>query len=256
MKNLQEPLSPAKKIEIKVVYGMLILIGLIFVLLAYWIFAPIKTLMIKQLPLPVTKPEDISSGRIIVLRFDYCKDTNLHGKVTRQLISDRSAINLPVYNETLITGCHKTDAPIILPYTVATQTFHIHYHVEYPVNPLRSEIVEFDSAKFTIIPAPSNLDQSGSLPEASDAELIPSSFILIPTPLPTQSYSKTEILMPQIQNTTNVQPTQKAQPTTQPIAGVKPTVTPTPAAKPTPIPTPSQIIQQVLQTVKDLLNLK
>lgn len=248
MKKFDKSLSPVRKIEIRVVYGMLVIIALIFALLAYWIFMPVKTLAIQHLPLPVTNPEDISSGRIIVLRFDYCKYTSMHGRVERKLVSDRLTIDLPIYMESLQKGCHKLDAPIILPYTVATQTFYIHYHVVYQVNPLRSEIVEFDTKKFKLLPAPAIRDQSNAVAAASDVELLTSTLLPIPTPLPTTVLlHTTEILLPKVQNTT----TQSSQ---AGASASKPA--PTSAPKPTPVPTPTQVIQQVVETVKHLLNLK
>lgn len=118
----------------------------------YWTFFPDKILEVKELPVPVTKPQNIESGRILILKFDYCKHADVKGIVESSLVSDRNVVILPSYKEETPVGCKKIDAPMILPYTVITQKYHVHYKITYQVNPIREVVVEFDSAEFELLP--------------------------------------------------------------------------------------------------------
>lgn len=135
-------------------FGIIILllafssVGLIY----YWKVTPSKILVINQLPVPVGEPENIRAGRIITLKFDYCKFTDTKGFVEPTLVSDRNVVILKPYDETLPAGCNKIDGPLVLPYTVITQTYHVHWKVTYYPNPVHTVIVEFDSEKFTLLP--------------------------------------------------------------------------------------------------------
>lgn len=145
-------LPQKKKFEFRVVYALLAVILAALLVIGYWSFVPVDVLQIKKLPVPATQPENIKSGRLIFFKFDYCKKVDVKGLVERQLISDRLVLDLPSYTDSTSVGCSKADAPIILPYTIRTQTFYVHYKVSYPVNPLRTEVEEFNTDKFNILP--------------------------------------------------------------------------------------------------------
>lgn len=152
--NITE-LEPKKKVEFRIMYSILILIFSILLLVAYWLLMPVKVLEIKKLPVPASQPEDIQSGRLVKFTFDYCKYYDTHGVVERTLISERAIVMLPTYPEFTPKGCDVIEAPVILPYTIATQTFHIHYKVTYQVNPVKEVVEEFDTENFKILPVKS-----------------------------------------------------------------------------------------------------
>ena len=145
-------LSQSKRFEFRIVYLLLIAIFASLLVLGYWFFVPVRVLKINKLPVPVTNPENIKSGRLVIFNFDYCKYKPITGTVERQLVSDRLVLDLPSYPENTPVGCHKVDAPIILPYTIRTQEFHVHYKVTYPINPIRTSVEEFNTDKFNILP--------------------------------------------------------------------------------------------------------
>lgn len=132
--------------------AILIIVSAAIAVYAYWSLAPVRVLKINKLPVPVTAPEEIQSGRLIFLDFDYCKINDTHGTVERQLIGERSVIILPTYPDTTPKGCNKVKVPTLLPYTITAQKFHIHYKVTYRVNPIRTTVEEFDTEGFTILP--------------------------------------------------------------------------------------------------------
>lgn len=148
-------LEPRKKVEFRFMYAVLFVIFVILVLIGYWSLVPVDILEIKKLPVPASKPSDIQSGRLINLRFDYCKYSDVHGVVERTLVSERAVITLPTYKEITPKGCDQVDAPVVLPYTIATQTFYIHYKITYRINPIKTVVEEFDTEEFDILPVKS-----------------------------------------------------------------------------------------------------
>lgn len=140
--------------QVKVVYFFLAILLALLGLLTYWLLWPNDVLTINKLPVPVTKPEDIKAGRLLVLKFDYCKFNAAEGTVEPSLVSDRNVVLLPTYEDKTPTGCGKVDVPLILPYTIVEQKYHIHYKITYKVNPLRELTEEFDSAEFILNPLP------------------------------------------------------------------------------------------------------
>lgn len=161
MNKINTELDSGKKLEFRFVYVILGFIFAILMLIAYWTFAPVDVLEIKKLPVPVTDPQNIRSGRLVILEFDYCKYHNFTGSVERQLVSERLVLDLPSYKDHTPKSCGQISAPIILPYTVATQKFHIHYKVTYRVNPIKTVVEEFDTVEFEILPVPLELLQKG-----------------------------------------------------------------------------------------------
>lgn len=148
-------------IGFRILFHILIALFVLFMFCAYWLFWPFDVLTINREPVPATQPENIKSGRVIFLNIDYCKHSDAHGLVERTLVSDRMVIDLPSYQDRSPKGCGRIEAPIILPYTVATQRFHIHYKVVYQVNPLRKVVEEFNTTDFDILPVPISELQEG-----------------------------------------------------------------------------------------------
>jgi len=155
----QQDRKESANLQAKIVYALLLVPVVLLGLMWYWLVFPAQVLEIKKLPIPVTKPENIKSGRILSLMFDYCKHIDAQGTVEATLVSDKSVIMLPTYTERLPQGCSKVTAPMILPYTIIEQDYHIHYKVTYKVNPIREVVEEFDSQEFTLNPIDLPIDQ-------------------------------------------------------------------------------------------------
>lgn len=150
------------KFQAKIAYVFFSVLVVLMGVLLYWAIYPTEVLRINKLPVPVTIPENIKSGRILMLKFDYCKYTPAEGVVERTLVSDRNVITLPTYKDQSAPGCDVIDVPTILPYTIIEQKYHIHYKVTYQVNPLREIVEEFDSAPFVLIPVDIPVDGTQS----------------------------------------------------------------------------------------------
>ena len=144
--------------EAKIAYFTFAFLVVLIGIMTYWAILPVDVLKINKLPVPVTVPENIKSGRILMLKFDYCKYTGSKGLVERTLVSDRNVITLPSYEDTSPAGCNKADVPTVLPYTIIEQEYNIHYKITYQVNPLREVVEEFDSEKFLLIPVDVPID--------------------------------------------------------------------------------------------------
>lgn len=135
------------------IFSMFVLLIAIFTagVLFWWTTIPITTLVIKNNPVPVEKSQ-VKAGDAQILDINYCKNSSITGDVEWSLVSSTQVVLLPPYIDTVRKGCNTNlRAPVILPPIRFDNTYHFHYVVTYQVNPVKKEIVVFDSKPFTII---------------------------------------------------------------------------------------------------------
>lgn len=140
------------KILMPLSFIVVVLGVLMAILFSFWSLYPYDVFEIKKLPVPVTEPENIKSGRLIFLDIDFCKYMDVEGKVERFLVSEREVIALPSYTDGAPKGCQEAQVPILLPYTILAQEFRITYKATYQVNPIRTVVEEFETKSFVIKP--------------------------------------------------------------------------------------------------------
>lgn len=121
-------------------------------LFAYWKTAPYDVFELKQYKADVAPDPVVGNGlETMTVSFDYCKYSPLTAVVTRTLIGSRIEIALPVdHQRPLDTGCGRAERSFLIPKINNTGTYHIHYHVEYTVNPVRKVYVDYDTQDFEI----------------------------------------------------------------------------------------------------------
>ncbi len=119
----------------------------------YWTIAEYKALDIKVQPVPILKGhERVKAGDFSFLVFNYCKNTDAVGRVVVTLVSTRSAILTPPYDDTTKKICvPRLLAPMIVPPQTTPDKYHYHFRIVYPVNPIKNVVVEFDSAPLTVL---------------------------------------------------------------------------------------------------------
>lgn len=131
-----------------IVITLSILIALVF---GYWVSQDEDVLEIKNQPTPVrTIREHPTANGVIILLVDYCKRTSAVGEVTTSFVSPATEIFLPTYVDKQDPVCQKTEVPVLIPPQVVPGTYHIHYRVEYKINPIKQSVIEFDSQPFEI----------------------------------------------------------------------------------------------------------
>lgn len=139
-----------EKTTYKISFAALIIAILGLLLLFYWYIVSVSVLQIKNNPVSVEKKQ-VKGEEVQILDINYCKYQNIKGAVSWSLVSNKQIILLPPYTDTNSAGCGSLRAPVLLPPVKFSDTYHFHYVIMYQVNPVKTEIVTFDSKPFSII---------------------------------------------------------------------------------------------------------
>jgi hypothetical protein len=181
----------------------------------YWSFQSTKVLDIKNTPVPV-RPQEINPEATVILHYNYCKRSDVHGVVTGAIVSSSTKILLPDAEEITPKTCKEFDVPVIIPGQTTDGVYHLEYTAVYRVNPLKVSVEKWRTQEFTVKHVP-------PLPEPPVTTFIaPTTNI---TTTPTQSTTTTDDGKGNTTSTTTNNP-----PPEQP-----------------------NVIQQIMNTVNDLL---
>lgn len=118
----------------------------------YWVVQAQDVLEIKNAPVTVRMIKDTPQVKgVVVLHVDYCKKVDADGQVRISFVSDSTEVFLPVSTDRGEPVCREADVPILIPENITPDTYHVHFRVEYQVNPIKDVIEEFDSQPFEIV---------------------------------------------------------------------------------------------------------
>jgi hypothetical protein len=115
----------------------------------YWIYAPTDALTIKNAPFPVRIGSN-GADRVVILKIDYCKNLKATGQVRTSFVSRASETFLPMATDFQPPTCLNTDIPVLIPPTLPSGTYKIHFRITYKVNPIRTTVEDFSSKSFTL----------------------------------------------------------------------------------------------------------
>jgi hypothetical protein len=116
----------------------------------YWLLVPIDILVIKNSPVPVRPPTNTPGG-VEILTHNFCKLTNDRGSLRISFIGNNTETFLPVTPEQSGKQCdNKVDFPVILPDTLKSATYHVHFRAIYHPNPVQVVVKEWDSQEFDV----------------------------------------------------------------------------------------------------------
>jgi hypothetical protein len=151
--NVMPPVATTSKWITKLAFLGLAVIALTMGVFAYWAAETGDPLTITNAPFPVrTIRQEPTPDGVLILTVDYCKNSNVPGKVRTSFVSATREVFLPVGEEHLPKGCHKNvEVPVIIPKDLLPDTYKIKFRTTYNINPLKSEVVkEFESRSFTV----------------------------------------------------------------------------------------------------------
>lgn len=120
-------------------------IGLFF----YWSVQTGTILEVKNNPVPV-RPTMIDKDQYLLLHYDYCKYSDAEGVVISSLVSKTSILPLPEAIDRTGKSCRAFDAPYPVPGQTPPGTYHYEFKACYPLNPIKTTCVEWQSKEFTI----------------------------------------------------------------------------------------------------------
>lgn len=151
--NLPLPVSSRSRLGTKVVFLALAIIASSIGVFAYWAVQANEPLEITNSPFPVRIiRQDSAPDGVLILTVDYCKTSDLSGRIRTSFVSSSRETFLPISEEHLPKGCNRNvEVPVIIPKDLAPDTYRIKFRTTYNINPIKSSVVrEFESRPFTI----------------------------------------------------------------------------------------------------------
>lgn len=143
----QQTIDRAKKWA-KVGYGVIILAIAVLGLIFYW-SNQASPLIIQNNPNPV-QPTTVLSERYVTLSTKYCKSSNIKGIVHPSLVSDKTVLPLPAFEEKQPKGCATISFPYPVPLQTVKDTYHYHFVDTYQINPIKTVTTIWDSQDIII----------------------------------------------------------------------------------------------------------
>lgn len=109
-------------------------------------------LVIKKQPIPIRTIRSEAHPRgVVILEYDYCKNTKSEGEIRTSYVSTHSAeIFLPRAIDRTDPMCGQLEAPYIIPPQVTPGRYHLHFRASYKINPIKTVIIEWDSEEFNV----------------------------------------------------------------------------------------------------------
>lgn len=132
-----------------------IVIGIAVIVLAtiaYWLNQPSNVLEIKNQPIPIRtiRPEGHPAG-VVILRYDYCKNIAVEGKIRTSFVSDSAELFLPLADDKTEKACKdEVEVPYIIPPQITAGKYKLHFRATYQLNPIKTVVQEWDSQSFDV----------------------------------------------------------------------------------------------------------
>lgn len=137
----------------KFAYGVLALALITIAVVIHW-ENQTTPLTITNNPVQVDPASVDQSVRYVTLKTAYCKTSTLKGTIRSQLISDRTVLGLPPFEDRVEKGCGTVEFPYPVPPQAIKDTYHYHFVATYQVNPLKTVTTTWDSQPFVVSGAP------------------------------------------------------------------------------------------------------
>lgn len=132
-------------------YSALFVIAVAITILLYWLYsAPAQAVTVSPNPIPVVN-KTVTAGSYTQIKYSFCKNTNVSGRIVIALVGDNVQLTLPVGFERGKRTC-ETDkvVPLPVPPQATPGNYHFHFRATYQINPLRSIVQEYDTQEFAV----------------------------------------------------------------------------------------------------------
>jgi hypothetical protein len=137
-----------------VVWVILAVACLVILRLVTWGTAPTDVIEVKNAPVPVRTIRPVAQADgVVFLDVDFCKKTDAVGRLRMSFVNERRSreVFTPVAEERQKAACERRELAIAIPHDISTDTYHVHFRIEYQLNPLKRVVEEFDSKDFKVI---------------------------------------------------------------------------------------------------------
>lgn len=119
---------------------------LIFIV-GFWKLYPYRVFEVKSVE--ILTPT-VKAGQNVVYRTSACKYMDVPGRISKVLVND-VFIPYSTYTAQTFTGCTSREVSSIIPEFADEGLYHIHITAEYPVNPVRTITVNYDTPLFKVV---------------------------------------------------------------------------------------------------------
>ena len=131
---------------------LLVILGATLMLwIAYLLFWPTPTLVVKNAPMAIVGPTTVHSGGQITYHYDYCKYYDKPLNIQKDFIDGLIFKTDPIYVSQLESGCHQKDISVGVPETLPTGEYKIRIITQIVINQLRTDTVTYETASFKVI---------------------------------------------------------------------------------------------------------
>jgi hypothetical protein len=118
--------------------------------ICYLLFAPVKTLVVKNSPMPIIGSKVLKNGEYVTYRYDYCKYYDHPLSIQRDFVDGIIFRTEPALAQ-LEPGCHVRDVKVIIPETLPAGEYKIRNITQVVVNQLRTVTTTYETEEFTVI---------------------------------------------------------------------------------------------------------
>ena len=122
----------------------------LFSYIAYLLWFPVKTLVVKNAPMPIIGSTTLKPGEFVTYRYDYCKYYDHPLSIQRDFVDGIIYKTEPAVAQ-LEPGCHVRDVSVIIPETLPPGEYKIRNITQVTVNQFRIQTTEIETQMFTII---------------------------------------------------------------------------------------------------------
>lgn len=153
------------------VYTVIFLDSAVLVTGLFLAFVPVDVLHFRQPQAQILNDgKSVLAGQAVVYEVQYCKQLDIPAVTTKALVGDVN-YPLPVGRSNVPTGCHTAiNRSTLIPVGVPSGTYHLELTFTYQVNPLRSQVVHYESEDFTILEPSNSLGAGQPLTDAPIAD--------------------------------------------------------------------------------------
>ncbi len=130
----------------------LLLSGLVFLILMYMLYWPVRTIEPRTQPYKVVT-QTVAVGKPILYVVDSCKYVDLPALVTRQLVNDNGQQQtLPSTTSNVPTGCNKSiSSTTVIPVGTPLGRYHLDLTLTYQINSFRQTVVRVSTERFDVV---------------------------------------------------------------------------------------------------------
>jgi hypothetical protein len=136
----------------KILFTVTPILALILILwVGYMLLWPVKTLVVKNAPLPIVGATTLHNGDMVTYHYDYCKYYDTPLSIEKDFVDGIIFKTDPIYVSTLQKGCHQQDVSVKIPDTLPEGEYKIRINLQVRINQLRTDTVIIQTQTFNVI---------------------------------------------------------------------------------------------------------